>query len=446
MSHDDTPLSKAQEDMLSFHDDVGSCAWFAPPGFGKTRAYLQNAYDTGDRTLVLAPKLVCMDTWPRENKKWGYKLPMRFLHGPQKHLRGPELVSVINPEAAPWIFGKMLESRKPIFKTVVLDELSMWKNPTAKRVLSWVGELEKGKVGARVKTDYVIGGTGTPVGAHLKDLFGEMLCVDGGRSLGTDHEKFLRQHFHHDKYTQRLEPYHDSEQKILDAISHRAISFDINDLGLDKPMHIPHYLELPPAARQAYEEMHEHNVVEELELYAANAAVKSSKLRQLTGGGVIDLHGGRKYLHDAKADHLASILAENDGRPTLVFFEFQSDYETICRVLKRDVPVLYGRTSQRDAKRWLKDWNAGRLPVFALHPRSAAYGLNLQDAGNHIVFYTLPWSFEMVNQGIARLWRQGQKKTVVVHYLMVENTKDEDVYERVAEREETHYRVMEALL
>lgn len=441
MNSDLPPFSENQEKALDFHWDVGSCGLFMPPGMGKTRTYLETIHASGDRTLVFAPKLVCADTWPRENVKWGYNIPMRHLsQGRERHLRGKEQISLINPEATPWIVEKLLEDRTPPYKTVILDELSLWKSPQAKRVQEFM------RLHPRI--DFVIGGTGTPVGAHLKDLFGEMLCVDGGETFGTmeEYERWLARWFHTCPYTKKIEPYSDTEAELITKLRTRAIAFDINDLNMPPLQHLPHYLNLPQAARDAYNEMHEHNVVDELDLYAVNAAVKSGKLRQMTGGGVVDIHGGRKYLHNAKAEHLQEILEEHDGRPVLVFFEFQSDYQTICDTLGYKVPVLYGKTKPSDGRRWLEQWNKGKLPVFALHPRSAAYGLNMQDSGNVIVWYTVPWSFEMVNQGTARLWRQGQKNNVLSYYLLVEGSEDMRVFDRVQERGETHDRVMKGLV
>lgn len=436
-------LSRNQERALDFALDRSGSAWFMPPGMGKTRTWLELIRETGGRTLVFAPKLVCMDTWPRENKKWGYRFPMRFAHGREKHFRGKELITLVNPEAAPWVVETLKEMRTLPFEHVIFDELSKWKNTSSVRVSSWL----KDGFGDRFK--YRQGGTGTPVGAHLKDLFGELRVCDRGKSLGTDYERFEREFFSFDKYTGKLEPWHDSEEKILDRVADSAISFDINDLDMPPLVHLPHYLELPPKVRAYYTKMHEESTVEELDLYAANAAVRSGKLRQMASGGVIAGQGEereRKYLHDAKAEHLAEILAEHDGRPVMVFFEFLSDYETICRVLKRQVPALYGQTKTKDAARIVRDWNAGRTPVLALHPRSAAYGLNMQDSGNVIVWYTVPWSFEMINQGTARIWRQGQKHKVLCYYLIVTDTEDETVYERVEERGATHDRVMKGLL
>lgn len=437
--HEETPLSDGQQQAIDFHMDYGNVAWFMPPGYGKTRTWLEVLHQTGDEALVFAPKLVCADTWPRENAKWGYKMPMRFASaGREKHLRGKEQITLVNPENAKWVAEKLGEHRKPRYKTVIMDEVSKWKNPTSVRSQAWMG--------VRDRFDWTISGTGTPVGAHLKDLFGEMLVTDGGAALGTDYDMFIRQHFYEDQYSRSIDPYHDTEKKLLAALRYAAISFDINDLDMPELVHTPHYLDIPAVAREAYLEMHRESAVEDLDLYAVNAAVKSGKLRQMASGGVIDIHGGRKKLHSAKAEHLRDILEENDGRPVLVFFEFLSDYIAICDVLGYEVPALYGKTRPKDAMKWINQWNKGRLPVFALHPRSASYGLNLQDSGNIVVWYTVPWSYEMINQGIARLWRQGQKNRVISYYLLVTETEDEKVFARAKEREGTHNRVMKALL
>lgn len=432
------PLSKNQNAAINFALERNNSAWFMPPGMGKTRSWLELIGDTDGHTLVVAPKLVCIDVWPRENRKWGYDYGMRFLHGKNRHLRSLQQVSLINYDALPWLVDKISGMRTLPFKQIIFDEVSKMKNPSSKRVEEYL------KIAGRIA--YKSSGTGTPVGAHLQDLFGEMLVTDGGRSLGQDFERFRRQYFSYNEYSRKLEPYSDSVDRILDRIADRAISFDINDLDMPPIKHIPVYLDLPEDARRAYEEMHENSAVEDMDLYAVNAAVKSGKLRQMASGGVIDMHGGRKKLHTAKAEHLKEILEEHDGRPVLVFFEFISDYITICDVLKKEVPALYGKTKSRDAANIIKRWNEGRLPVLAVHPRSAAYGLNLQDSGHVLVFYTLPWSFEMVNQGIARLWRQGQQNKVLVHYLLVEDTEDERVFERVEERAQMHDEVMKGLL
>ncbi len=431
-------LSKNQNKAIDWALDRKGSAWFMPPGMGKTRSWLEVIAETDEPTLVVAPKLVCMDVWPRENKKWGYDFGMRFLHGKNKHLRRLPQVSLINYDGLPWLVEQLRLQRTMPFKQIIFDEVSKMKNPESVRARRWL------EIAGRFP--YKIGGTGTPVGAHPIDLFGELLVCDGGRSLGQDFDRFKRQYFFECGDSGKLEPYHDAVDEILGRIRNTAIAFDINDLDMPPIKHIPHYLDLPDEARDAYEEMHKEGAVEALDLLAINAAVKSSKLRQMTGGGAIDMHGSRRKIHGAKAEHLRDILDEHNGRPVMVFFEFLSDFEAICNVLKYDPPALYGKTKASEASRIIKKWNAGKVPVLALHPRSAAYGLNLQDSGHVIVWYTLPWSFEMVNQGIARLWRQGQQNKVLVYYLLVEGTEDERVYERVGEREQMHDKIMKALI
>jgi SNF2 family DNA or RNA helicase len=320
------------------------------------------------------------------------------------------------------------------------------KNVGSKRFQAWHTVMDRFK--------YSQGGTDTPVGAHLRDLFGEVWACDLGETLGYDnmpkvedqYDRFLREYFHHDEYTQQYEAWSDSEAKLFAKLRDVAISFNINDLDMPELSHHPVWLELPDEVRKYYVQLQTSMVAEEIDVSACNAAVRSGKLRQLARGGVLDDTKERKYLHSAKAERLKEIIDEYQGEPVMVFFEFVSDYVSICRTLGYEVPALHGRTTTKQANKHITDWNKGRLDVLALHPRSASYGLNLQDSGSVIVFYSCPWSFEMVNQGIARIWRQGQKNKVLVYYLGITDTVDEEVLRRVQSRESTHNRIMEALL
>lgn len=434
------PLSRDQQTMIDFALDRKGSAWFAPPGFGKTRSWLEVIDQTPGRTLVIAPKLVCLNTWPREHKKWGYdsQFSMRFLHGRDRHLRRLPDVSLINYEAVPWLAEELRGCRQFPFEFVVYDELSKMKNPESKRFQAWEGVVDRFK--------YRSGGTGTPVGAHLRDLWGEMYVCDLGETLGENRDRFMGYYFHHNAYTNAYEAYSDAETEILERIKPNAISFDINDLDLPPLSHHPVWLDLPDEAREYYEMMHSASFVEELDVSACNAAVRSGKLRQLASGGVIDDQGGRKYLHDAKSERLAGIADELQGEPMMIFFEYLSDYVSICRTLKREVPALHGATTMKQANRYIEQWNRGELPFLALHSRSGSHGLNLQGSGRVIVFYTCPWSGELLHQGIGRLWRQGQTNKVLVYYLGIRGTIDETVLARVNERMSTNQRVIQALL
>jgi SNF2 family DNA or RNA helicase len=79
------------------------------------------------------------------------------------------------------------------------------------------------------------------------------------------------------------------------------------------------------------------------------------------------------------------------------------------------------------------------------HPASAAYGLNLQKGGNHVIWFGLNWSLELYQQANKRLHRQGQTEKVIIHHLVTENGVDEDVIAALEDKGATQSRLMDAL-
>ena len=75
----------------------------------------------------------------------------------------------------------------------------------------------------------------------------------------------------------------------------------------------------------------------------------------------------------------------------------------------------------------MREWNEGKIAIAGGHPASMGHGLNLQKGGNHIVWFTIPWSLELYQQFNARLYRQGQARPVVIHHLVAKGTIDERV-------------------
>jgi len=430
-------LSKVQERAIDFNLDRNGSAWFMPPGMGKTRSWLETIRETDGRVLVIAPKVVCMDTWPRENEKWGYNFDMRFLHGKNKHISLRDHVSLINYEKIPWLVDQLREFNNFPYKYVIYDEVSKMKNVGTKRFRRWRHMVPKFK--------FRSSGTGTPVGNHLKDLYGEIFLADNGKSLGTTVKEFYAKYFDVNSYTHQMTPYTYAKKEIIERIRDVAISFDINDLDMPPLQHSLISMDLPDDVKDYYIELRNESLIEDLDVYAVNAAVKSSKSRQFASGGVYGVDKELKYIHDTKAERLRELADELQGQPMLIFFEYIHDYQTICRVLG-DIPAIYGGTKASDIPRLVRKWNAGEIPFLAVHPRSAAYGLNMQDSGNIVLWYTVPWSYELVNQGIARLWRQGQKNKVISYYLVISGTEDERVYGAMLNKAELHDEVMAALL
>ena len=79
------------------------------------------------------------------------------------------------------------------------------------------------------------------------------------------------------------------------------------------------------------------------------------------------------------------------------------------------------------------------------HPASSAYGLNLQEGGNHVIWFGLNWSLELYQQANKRLHRQGQKEKVIVHHLVVQDTRDEDVIKALNTKGDVQEALLESL-
>ena len=138
----------------------------------------------------------------------------------------------------------------------------------------------------------------------------------------------------------------------------------------------------------------------------------------MANGAVYNENGDTKQIHTRKLDALDDLIEASVGKPILVFYNFKHDKD---RILKRfDVREI--KTEQD-----IRDWNSGKIPVALAHPASAGHGLNLQSGGSTVVWFGLNWSLELYQQANARLYRQGQKETVVIHHIVTKATIDERV-------------------
>ena len=75
----------------------------------------------------------------------------------------------------------------------------------------------------------------------------------------------------------------------------------------------------------------------------------------------------------------------------------------------------------------MEAWNRGGVRLLVAHPASVGHGLNLQAGGSMVVWFGLPNNLEWYQQANARLYRQGQKRTVVITHLLMEGTQDVSV-------------------
>lgn len=391
------------------------------------------------KVLVIAPLRVGRDTWPSEIEKWDHLKGLTYsvVIGTREErmaaLRATVDIYIINRENVPWLVES---SGIPFdYDMVVIDELSSFKNYRARRFRSLMS------VRGRVKR--IVGLTGTPSSNGLMDLFGEMKVLDLGKRLGWYISHYRDRYFLPDKrnaqvvFTYKLKP--GAEEQIYHAISDITISMKADDY-LDMPpcIHNEVKVRLSERERSLYESFKRQMVVslggEEID--AANAAALTNKLLQMANGAIYDADHNEHCIHDRKLDALEDLIEGANGKPVLVAYWFKHD---LVRIRARfDVREL--KTSQDIA-----DWNAGRIPVAVIHPASAGHGLNLQYGGCTLIWFGLTWSLELYQQANRRLWRQGQKESVIIHHILTEGTMDEQVMAALHRKDGTQSALIDAV-
>lgn len=395
-------------------------------GLGKTvitlTALWQLALDSFDvsRILVIAPKRVAEDTWPKELSKWEhlYGLDATLVMGTQAEreaaLRQQTFLYIINRENVSWLVA----NHPWDFDMVVIDELSSFKSNQAQRF--------KAMKKVRPLVSRIVGLTGTPAPNSLLDLWPEMYLMDMGQRLGRLIGGFRDRFFTPDKRNRDIiysyKPREGAEEAIYSLISDICISMKAVDY-LDMPELIMNRVEVSMDSRERkiYDDFQRDMVVslQGEELDAVNAAALSGKLTQMANGAVYGENRKVLHIHDRKLDALEDLMEAANGKPLLVAYWYEHDLQRIKARFKNARCI--------DTTQDIDDWNAGKIPLALIHPASAGHGLNLQEGGCTIVWFGLTWSLELYQQLNARLWRQGQKHTVVIHHIVTKGTHDEDV-------------------
>lgn len=395
-------------------------------GLGKTvitlTALWQLALDSFDvsRILVIAPKRVAEDTWPKELSKWEhlYGLDATLVMGTQAEreaaLRQQTFLYIINRENVSWLVA----NHPWDFDMVVIDELSSFKSNQAQRF--------KAMKKVRPLVSRIVGLTGTPAPNSLLDLWPEMYLMDMGQRLGRFIGGFRDRFFTPDKRNREIiysyKPREGAEEAIYGLISDICISMKAVDY-LDMPELIMNRIEVSMDSRErkVYDDFQRDMVVslQGEELDAVNAAALSGKLTQMANGAVYGENRKVLHIHDRKLDALEDLMEAANGKPLLVAYWYEHDLQRIKARFKNARCI--------DTTQDIDDWNAGKVPLALIHPASAGHGLNLQEGGCTIVWFGLTWSLELYQQLNARLWRQGQKHTVVIHHIVTKGTHDEDV-------------------
>lgn len=430
-------------DFLLSHPAAGL---FLKPGMGKTSIALTAAdrllYDRFEvsRVLVIAPLRVADDTWSRESEKWDHLRHLRIskVLGSAKQRRAALARSAdvycINRENVEWLV-KYYGMGWP-FDLVIVDELSSFRNPSARRFKA----LRK----VRPLVKHLWGLTGTPRPRSLLDLWAQVYLLDQGERLGRTYTEYRNRYFTPGRqngyviYEWRPRP--GAEDQVYSLISDICISLETKgNVQMPELVQTPRPVVLSPAARALYESM-ERDAILELSgevIDAGSAAAVNGKLLQIAGGAVYDEDHVAHELHTDKLDALEDILEEANGEPVLVAYRYQHERDRIKARFPQAVQLKDSNT--------IAAWNRGEIPLLLGHPAGVGHGLNLQDGGHIIVWFGPIYDLELWEQFIDRLYRQGQRFTTSVIVLVAEGTVEEDAMRSLEAKDSGQSAMMAAI-
>lgn len=428
------------------------CAVWLKMGLRKTATTLmaiQELLWLGEvkRVLVVAPLRVAANVWPAELAKWDLfqGITCTRLQGAPawREMARKQVTDIhtINFEKLPWLCERW--GRDWPYDMIIIDESSKFKAPSGMRLRALRNQLRV--LEKRGKHPRIVELTGTQSPNSLVDLWPQIHLLDGGERLGRTLTVFRDRWFSKSGYGgYEYKPVERAAEEIADALT--DIVFALND---DESLQLPDLIinpirvPLPENKRAEYRELERRMLVEFKALSdqvaagekshtvaAVNAAALTGKCLQFASGAMFlqDELGQptREWavVHDEKLDALEDVIEEANGAPVLVAYWFQHD---LARLRKR-FPTA--RTLRKGED--FDDWNAGKIPIGLIHPASAGHGLNLQDGGSILVWFSMQWSLELYMQTNARLHRSGQRDPVTVHLLLAEDTIDELVPERLA--------------
>lgn len=439
--------------IVSYIQDKKRCAVWSSMGTGKsvsTATALEDLTLTEDvyPILVIAPLRVARATWPQEYQKWNHLKHRRVvticgaLKDRQAALRMKADVYTVNFEQIEWLV-EHLGDKWP-FRTVVVDEATKLKGFRLRQ------GTRRAKALARVahtKIKRIILLTGTPSPNGLQDLWGQMWFVDRGDRLGRTYDAFKQRWFRASPTGFGVEATDQAQEQIQKALGDVCITIDAADwFDLKEPIVNVIKVDLPPAARVLYKNMEKQMFMdlEGSQVEALNAAAKTQKCLQICAGAAY-VEGGPQWkkIHDEKLNALEEILEEAAGMPVLVAYNFKSD---LARLLAR---FPQGRHLDKKPET-IDAWNAGEIPIMFAHPASAGHGLNLQDGGNILVFFSVNWNLEEHQQiiernGPVRQLQAGHNRPVFHHFILAADTVDELVLERLQTKREVQDILLRAM-
>jgi len=419
-------------------------ALFVSPGKGKTAVTLTalNTLATCGQfkgALIVAPLRVCSITWPAQVERWAHTNWMRVANlrtpeGMEAWLDGTADIYLINSELLPNRLQQMFppRSKRCPVDTLVIDELSLAKNPQSKRFKALHKCL------SAIPRRW--GLTGTPIPNNYLDLWMQVKMLDDGERLGKSFSEYKGDYFYpadYMGYTYKLVT--GAKEQIDRRLADLALVIvgDGSDLPASSVIDVP--VVMPPDARKQYRTLQKEMLAEigDGEITAPSAATLCNKLLQITSGAVYDEDRNVLPVHTAKIDALRTLLDKHKDEPVLILTAFKHESNRIIDSIQE---------ARMFNEQLLGEWQAGRIPVWVADPRSLSHGIDgLQKSCRIAIWCSLTYSHETYVQTNARLIRTGQTAETIIYRIIAPGTIDDAVAEALRDKSDTQTGMLHAV-
>lgn len=457
------PMSAEQELCKNFILSRSSSGLFVPMGVGKTRIVLEALWQANPdhHVLIIAPKTIARSVWQDEIDKWGMTFRTKSLIVNEKgrqlskaarhqlyddaHFEKPTIYFINRELVYDLVQHGSIKNGKRhwLFPTVIIDEMQSFKSSNSQRFKA----LRK----VRPLIQRLIGLTGTPAPNGLMDLWAQLYLIDQGERLGKYITHYKREYFYPTLYVNnhpvKWEARSGAKAEIMQRIKDVVMSVENSHLKLPPLVFKDYHAHMSSTEKEMYQTLLKTYVLQlEPDRYveAVNSGVLTAKLSQMASGTLYYETGSKEYkrIHSHKLEIAEYIIQNSVSESVLLAYHFQSDREEIYNYLKKkkiDVKIF------DKSPEMIKDWNNKKIPVMLIQPASAGHGLNLQDGGHSLIWYTIPWSLELYLQTNARIYRQGQKNTTTIHHLITKDTVDERIIKVLGKKESTQQTLLDAV-
>lgn len=349
-------------------------------------------------------------------------------------------LDIINHEGV-LFFKEELKNKN--YEYIVVDESTVIKNPKGKiyQALCSIAENTKFK--------RVLSGTPSPQGPQ--DLWSQFFFLDMGITLGANYNEFLQENFNlidmsggSGKYMMKpviREHLKDGKigtiEFINEALSNRVFRCKLRDC-VDLPPLIERKLDvfLTDDLQKHYDKMKEELCVElkDKKIEVTIDLAKIGKLRQIASGFIMDKNEENPVIRLSKSNPKLEALKEwlseiPEDEKVVIFATYKEEIKLLLKEFGKKAVHIYGGTSAKDKLANQRAFvNDPSVRYIICQPSSAAYGVNKLTVARYLVFYSIDYRSDTIYQAIKRIERTGQKRSMVVLYLIAKNTIDEIMY------------------